>query len=233
MSKTLPRNSRLHRIAKWIAQQANPLVTELLLETDSGADNDNGTERLATWVRDKSFVPHEIAEEIEELLSGVATEAERKIAARLVWVTDKGARWTSFPLQIEPEGGVTQAFDGTQKNLLVQQQRHIEGIALTYFKATEAVLGTYRTTLESLTKLIDARETRSADLEVEIARLRDENSTLQAQHLEASQVATQAVEAAESAAEELEKTRETSAKDGQMLTLLTKVAGDMAAKKQA
>jgi len=223
----LPRTSRVARILKWITQQSNPMVTELLLETES---SENEPDRVASWVRDKSFLPSDVANEIDEILMSIATEQEQRVSARLVFLTDKGVRWTTFPLKIEPEGGA-QAFDGSTKNLLVQQQRHIEGIALTYFKATDAVLKTYSTTLESLTKLIDARETRSADLEIEIARLRDENASLQAQQLEAAQVAAQAVESAENAADELAKSRETSAKDGQMLTLLTKVAGDMASKK--
>lgn len=220
----LPRASRVGRIAKWLAQQANPLVTELQLETEGDGDT---SERIATWIRDKTFDATAVAQEVEDILSSILAEQETKVVARLVWLTDQGARWTTFPIKIEAETG-SQAFDGSTKNLLVQQQRHIEGIALTYFKATDQVLRTYSTTLESLTRLIEARENRSADLETEIARLRDENAQLASQVTQTETLAEQAIASAESAASEMAARKESEGTDGQMLKLLSKVATDVA-----
>lgn len=230
MTRALPsasKASRVSRMLKWIQQQANPLVCELQLELDSEAES---ADRIAAWLRDKSFNPADIAAEIEEILSAISAEQDTRITGRLVWLTDKGARWSTFPIKMEPESG-SQAFDGSTRNLLVQQQRHIEGIALTYFKATDNVLKTYSATMESLTTLLQTRENRAADLELEIARLRDENAQLQAQNTQTESMAEDAVRQAEQAAEELASRKDSQGTDGQMLKLLSKVAGDIASPK--
>jgi DNA repair exonuclease SbcCD ATPase subunit len=209
---------------KWIQQQSNPLVSELQLELDG--ETESNPERIAAWVRDKHFSPENIAAEIEEILASISAEQDTRITGRLVWLTDKGARWTSFPIRVEPESG-SQAFDGSARNLLVQQQRHIEGIALTYFKATDNVLKTYASTLESLTNLLETRENRAADLEIEVARLRDENAQLSSQAIQTEAIAEEAVKQAEQAADEMAAKKDSAATDGQMIKLLSKVAGDM------
>lgn len=231
MTKPLPRATRVGRIAKWLSQQTNPLITEVQLETDGDGET---TERVASWVRDKNFDPRAVAQEVEDLVSGILEEQDTKVSARLVWLTDQGQRWTSYPIVLHPEGG-SQAFDGTQRSLLVQQQRHIEAIAQNYAKAIDQVLNrgdtmhtVYASTLQSLTRLIESRENRSADLENEIARLRDENSQLAAQVTQTESLAEQAIESAETAASELAARKDSEGTDGQMLKLLSKVASDVA-----
>jgi len=225
----LPRGSRVARISKWLSQQSNPLVTELHLETDTDSDT---PDRVASWTRDKSFDPNAIAQEIDDILESIVAEQDQKVMARLVWLLESGARWTTFPIKIEPEGG-GQNFDGTQRNLLIQEQRHLEGMALTYSKATQSVLATYHgleaaygRTIDALTRVIESRENRTADLETELARLRDENATLSAQALQTETIAEQAMTSAEQAAEELAAKRDSEGTDGQMLKLLSKVASD-------
>lgn len=231
--KGLPRASRVGRIAKWLRQQTNPLVTELHLETENGGDGEK-PDRVATWARDKNFDPDTVAQDIEDMLSSIVTEQESKVTARLVWVTESGKPWTTFPLKLEPEGGA-QIFDGTQKSQTIQSQRHHEAMAMTYAQATEKILHRgdtmhqiYTDTLKALTRLIESRENRSADLETEIARLRDENAQLSAQAMQTETVAEQAIEAAEQAEAEIKARKESEGTDGQMLKLLSKVAGDLA-----
>lgn len=234
----LPRASRVARIAKWIGQQSNPLITELQLETEGDGDS---RDRIASWTRGKGFSPQTVAEEIEDILSSILAENESKVVARLVWLTDQGAIWTSFPIKLEPEGG-SQAFDGSQKNFLVQYQRHMEAMAQNYAKAIDAVLHRgdaisdgYEKTIASLTRLLETRENRASDLEERIARLRDENAELAAQVTQTESVAEQAIEQAENAASEIAARKESEGTDGQMLKLLAKVASDVAEspKKQA
>lgn len=227
----LPRGSRVTRIARWLAQQSNPLITQLLLETEGEGET---ADRVASWVRDKSFDPATVAQEIEDLLTSILTEQESKVVARLVWLTDTDQRWTTFPIKIEPEGG-SPILDGSARNLLIQEQRHLEGMALTYAKATEQILAkfdsldkVYGRTMDALVRVIESRENRTADLENELARLRDHNAQLSAQVMQTETIAEQAVESAEAAAEELASRRDSEGSDKQMMTLLSKVAMDVA-----
>lgn len=225
--KQLPsKSTRTSRMLKWLQQQQSPIAIDLRLELDGEGD---AVETVACWSRNsETYDPASIAAEIDEILCAISSEQDAKITGRLAWLTATGVRWTTFPIKVEPESG-SQAFDGSSRNLLVQQQRHIESMALTYFKATDAVLKTYSSTLDSITRLLETRENRSSDLELEIARLRDENAALTSQANQTSDLAENALKQAEDAASKLESQKGSSG-DGQILTLLSKVAGDMMAK---
>lgn len=221
--KRVERSSRDSRVAEWLRNMRNPAVNGLALQLEQS--DDEPEEIVQTWDCPEGttkpwcehFEPAAVAAEVCSLLDNLADETKQPVSARLIWTVD-GRPFTRFPVRAEaPDTGVSgQKFEPSTKSALIQTQRHQEAMAQQYFKATQCAIEAADRVCDRMATAFERREDRLADLELRAAQLADENVSLRAQLAELEGVAERAVEQGEEAAEELERSQQNRAEEGQL-----------------
>lgn len=225
MSKQLGRSARAARIAEWLNTQRGDVAPILRLEING---DEEMREVVSTWTRPRDGWDCEaVAVEADRTIQNVAEETSSRVTGRLaLYTTEPEKFWTGYSLRAEPVDGA-QSFDGSTKNLLIQNQKHLEAMGMGYARATEAVLKlvdqtaqTNTSIMKVLTELVTVREQRGLQLEQNMSLLRDENSDLRAAKTEAETIAESVVEQAEEAAKQVEELRKKGTEDAEIFTIV-------------
>ena len=207
--------TRTSRIEAWLETNHCDMTVQLRLEVPS---EDGGPEVLASWHCGKDWERATCARQADSTLQNTADELGTRVHARLCWYTANDAMWCALPLRGDPVQG-TQSLDGSAKSMLVQMQRHSEAYNVSLFTATESAIESQRRTLELQARVGEQREQRVIALELEVARLRDENSELRAELDGAMAGAEASAEVAEEAVARVEELKTSAEGDKKVMDL--------------